>query len=101
MNHRAEPFITAVRSISSRKWGSISGSVYCPPRLAYEDCHHSLDGNVLEAGNKVTIGERFALGKHVYQFIFSALQYIYLAPQHISHFPILFYNLYDHHDLIL
>jgi hypothetical protein len=49
--------------------------------LAYEDCHHSLDGNVLEAGNKWTIGETIALGKHVYQFIFAAVQYVSFAMQ--------------------
>ena len=36
-----------------------------PARLAYEDCHHSLDGNVLEAGNKRTIRDRIVFRKHV------------------------------------
>jgi hypothetical protein len=49
--------------------------------LAYEDCHHSLDGNVLEAGNKWTIGERNALRKHDYEFIFAALQNTIFAMQ--------------------
>jgi hypothetical protein len=49
--------------------------------LAYEDCHHSLDGNVLEAGNKLTIGERIALGKPDYQIIFAALQCTFAASQ--------------------
>jgi len=49
--------------------------------LAYEDCHHSLDGNVLEAGNKPTIGETNALSKQDYQFIFAAVQYTSIALQ--------------------
>jgi len=69
--------------------------------LAYEDCHHSLDGNVLEAGNKLTIGERIALRKRDYQFIFAALRCTFAAPQQVTDLIGVFCRNGLSHNLIL